>query len=70
MVEGEETNNEKLIRGHIDFHFKKLFGQLVVHRLNMVPDFLLEKFDLSKQVFNFQRKKSKRLFGGLTRINH
>lgn len=36
MVEGEEIINEKLIRGHIDFYFKELFGQLVAHRLNMV----------------------------------
>lgn len=65
MVEGEETNNEKLIRGHIDFHFKKLFGQLVVHRLNMVPDFLLEKFDLSTTSVQFSEEKNQKGYLGV-----
>lgn len=47
MVEGEKINDEKLIRGHADSHFKDLFGQSVFQRLNMEPDFWPGKFNLS-----------------------
>lgn len=65
MVEGEEIINEKLIRGHIDFYFKELFGQLVAHRLNMVSDFWLEKFDLSTTSVQFLKEEIIKAIWGL-----
>lgn len=64
-VEGKETNDEKLIRDHIDFHFKELFGQPVVHSLNMVTDVWPGKFDLATTTIKFSKKEIRKAIWGL-----
>lgn len=64
-VEGKETNDEKLIRDHIDFHFKELFGQPVVHRLNMVTDVWPGKFNLATTTIKFSKKEIRKAIWGL-----
>lgn len=60
MVEGEKINDEKLIRGHEDSHFKDLFGQSVFQRLNMEPDFWPGKFNLSDISVQFSQEEIKK----------